>query len=109
MPKWPVKGSKGVPIYQNGRWNVAVNSRYLQSGQKKTIGADDSVYQVRNTHQLQTIVAEDTASHLTNKLQLQPIGAVDTKLHLTVTLQFYPIEAAASAKLISVCTSISNS
>ena len=27
-------GSKGVSIYKNDRWNVAVNSHYLPSGQK---------------------------------------------------------------------------
>ena len=30
MPK-SEGGSKGVPIYQNDRWIVALNSRYLQS------------------------------------------------------------------------------
>ena len=27
-------GSKGFSIYKNERWNLAVNSRYLPSGQK---------------------------------------------------------------------------
>ena len=26
MPQWPIYGLKGVSIYQNDRWNVAVNS-----------------------------------------------------------------------------------
>merc|ERR1712127_647132 len=30
-------GSKGVSLYKNDRWNVAVNSRYLPSGQKTII------------------------------------------------------------------------
>ena len=34
MPQWLIYGSKGVSIYKNDRWNVAVNSRYLPSGQK---------------------------------------------------------------------------
>ena len=34
MPQWSKYGSKGVSIYQNDRWNVAVNSRYIPSGQK---------------------------------------------------------------------------
>ena len=34
MPQWPIYGSKGVSIYKNDRWNMAVNSRYFLSGQK---------------------------------------------------------------------------
>ena len=34
MPQWPIYGSKGVSIYKNYRWNMAVNSRYIPSGQK---------------------------------------------------------------------------
>ena len=34
MPEWPIYGSKGVSIYQNDRWNVAVNTCNLPSGQK---------------------------------------------------------------------------
>ena len=34
MPQWPIQSSKGVSIYQNIRWNVALNSCYLPSGQK---------------------------------------------------------------------------
>ena len=34
MPQLPICGSKYVFIYQNDRWNVVVNSRYIQSGQK---------------------------------------------------------------------------
>ena len=37
MPQWLIYGSKCVSMYQNDRWNVAVNSRYLQSGQKNII------------------------------------------------------------------------
>ena len=34
MPQFPIKGSKSVSIYQNGCWNVVVNSSYFYSGQK---------------------------------------------------------------------------
>ena len=34
MPYLPIDGSKSVSIYHNDRWNVAVNSHYLQSGKK---------------------------------------------------------------------------
>ena len=34
-PQWPIYGSKGVSIYQKDRWNVAVNTGYLPSGQQK--------------------------------------------------------------------------
>ena len=34
MLKGPIYGSKGVFIYQNDRWNVAVNYSYLPYGQK---------------------------------------------------------------------------
>ena len=34
MPQGPKYGSKGVSLYKNNRWNVAVNSCYLPSGQK---------------------------------------------------------------------------
>ena len=34
LPQRPIYSLKGVFIYQNNRWNVAVNSRYLPSGQK---------------------------------------------------------------------------
>ena len=34
MAQSPIFGSKCVSIYQNDRWNVAVNSSYLPSGQK---------------------------------------------------------------------------
>ena len=34
MPQLPIHASKGVSIYQNVRWNVAISSRYFQSGQK---------------------------------------------------------------------------
>ena len=37
MPQWSLYGSKGVSIYQNDRWNVAVNSCYHPSGQKSII------------------------------------------------------------------------
>ena len=37
MPQWPIYGSKGVCIYQNDRWKVAVNSHYLLSGQKPLV------------------------------------------------------------------------
>ena len=33
-PQWPTYGSKGVSIYQNDNWNVAVNWRYVTSDQK---------------------------------------------------------------------------
>ena len=29
MPQCPAYGTKGVSIYQNDRWNLMVNSRYL--------------------------------------------------------------------------------
>ena len=32
--QWLIYGSKAVSIYQNDCWKVAVNSRYLPSGQK---------------------------------------------------------------------------
>ena len=34
MPQCPIYDSNGVFIYKNNSWNVAVNSRYLPSGQK---------------------------------------------------------------------------
>ena len=34
MPQGPIKGTKKVPIWQIDRLNVAINSRYLQSGQE---------------------------------------------------------------------------
>ena len=37
MPQQHRYGSKGVSIYKNDRLNVAVNPRYLPSGQKTII------------------------------------------------------------------------
>ena len=34
MPQWPIESPKGVTLYQNDCWNVVINSRYLQAGQK---------------------------------------------------------------------------
>ena len=36
MHQLTISGLKDVSMYQNDRWNIAVNSRYLQSGQNNT-------------------------------------------------------------------------
>ena len=37
LPRSPLKDSKRFSIYQNYHWNVAVNSRYLQSDKKNAL------------------------------------------------------------------------
>ena len=55
MPQWPIYGSKGVYIYKkNDFCKVAVNSRYLSSGQKTIsfVKNDPKDYMIEKTYQL---------------------------------------------------------